>query len=253
MNILFAGNNQLAANILRWLLEQNQNIVALVVHPENKAKHRETITGLAPMVPHFDAPSLKNPDTINQIKAMHIDMMLSILFGYILKPDIISIFPQGVVNLHPSYLPYNRGAYPNVWSIVENTPAGVTLHYIDKGVDTGDIIAQKQVDVLATDTGKSLYDKLELAAFELFKETWFDLKSGHVSRQTQDPQSGTHHRVKDVSNIDAIDLDATFTARELINVIRARTFAPYDGAYFYDASGKKVFMRMELYTKDEDE
>ena len=86
------------------------------------------------------------------IKELGADVALSVFFGYILSPGFIDLFPQGVINLHPAYVPYNRGAFTNVWSIVDDTPAGATLHYIDTGVDTGDMIAQRRVSIEPVDT-----------------------------------------------------------------------------------------------------
>ncbi len=193
----------------------------------------------------FDGSKLRQPEILEAIQSLGADIALSILFGYILKPDLINSFPQGVVNLHPSYLPFNRGAHPNIWSIVEQTPAGVTLHYIDDKIDTGDIIAQQQVPVDITDTGASLYRKLEEASVALFKETWDQIRTGRAPRFRQTGQLGTYHRVKDVAEIDLIDLDQPYTARELINIIRARTFPPYPGAYFM-YQGRKIYVRLQL-------
>ena len=90
------------------------------------------------------------------------------MFGYILRPNFLRLIPRGCVNVHPALLPYNRGAYPNVWSIVDGSPAGVTIHFVDEGIDTGDIIAQAQVVIEPVDTGESLYRKLERGAVALF-------------------------------------------------------------------------------------
>jgi methionyl-tRNA formyltransferase len=177
-------------------------------------------------------------------------MGVSVLFGYILRAPFLSLFPRGIVNLHPAFLPYNRGAYPNVWSIVERTPAGATLHYVDAGVDTGDIVSQATVPVSQTDTGATLYSRLEQAAFALFRDTWPRLRAGDAPRVPQ-PPGGTSHRVADVARIDAIDLDHSYRARDLIDILRARTFPPYSGAYF-EVDGRRVYMRLELAEGGED-
>ena len=157
--------------------------------------------------------------------------------------------PAGCVNCHPALLPYNRGQYPNVWSIIENTPAGVTLHYIDCGIDTGDIIAQKEVLIEPIDTGESLYKKLEKTCVNLFKDTWFMIRSRQAPRIPQLSNEGTYHRTSDVELIDKIELDCKYTARELINILRARTFPPYKGAYFLH-NGRKVYLQLKLFNED---
>ena len=76
-------------------------------------------------------------------------------------PDkFFTIPPKGCINFHLSYLPYNRGKKPNVWPIIDGSPAGVTMHYIDNDIDSGSIVAQSEVKVDIVDTGKTLYNKL---------------------------------------------------------------------------------------------
>jgi len=247
MRILFLGNNWVGWQIVKWLREQNEQIVGLVTHPPHKRKYGNEIIRCAEVDPDriFDGSQLRQPEILRAIKALDPDIGLSVLFDYILAPKFIEIFPAGVINLHPSYLPYNRGNYPNVWSIVDRTPAGVTLHYVDAGLDTGDIITQRQVPVEPVDTGETLYRKLEQACIELFKDTWPLIRSGRVPRMPQRSNEGTYHRARDVERIDHIDLNRKYTARELIDIIRARTFPPYSGAYFVH-EGRKVYLRLKL-------
>lgn len=73
------------------------------------------------------------------------DFCISYGYPFILNEDILGIFNSNIVNLHISYLPWNRGSYPNFWSFFEGTPNGVTIHRIDKGMDTGPILLQEEV------------------------------------------------------------------------------------------------------------
>jgi methionyl-tRNA formyltransferase len=120
------------------------------------------------------------------------------------------------------------------------------MHYIDAGIDTGDVIAQRRVLVEPIDTGENLYHKLEDACIELFKDTWPLIRSGQTHRFSQNKGTGTYHRTKDVESIDHIDLNQDYKARTLIDIIRARTFPPYPGAHFIDEQGRKVYLRLEL-------
>ena len=97
---------------------------------------------------------------------------------FLLKPDLLATFSKGCVNLHAAYLPWNRGWHTNVWPILDGSPAGVTLLYIDEGVDTGDLITQRAIPVGPTDTGGSLHERLTLAIIDLFKETWPEIVAG---------------------------------------------------------------------------
>lgn len=252
MRILFLGNNWVGWQVVKWLGEQNEEIVGLVMHPPEKQKYGDEILKSADVDPAhiFDGSQLRQRETLEAIHALNPDIGLSILFDYILKPEFLTLFASGVVNLHPAYLPYNRGQYPNVWSIIEGTPAGVTLHYIDPGIDTGDVIAQLQVPIEPVDTGETLYRKLEKACVDLFKEIWPKIRLGQAPRIPQSEDEGTYHRTKDVKNIDCIDLDRTYSARELIDILRARTFPPYPGAYFTH-EGRKVYLRLQLLYEDQ--
>jgi len=124
------------------------------------------------------------------------DILVSYNYGYILKNDIISIPKLGSINLHVSFLPWNKGADPNFWSHIEGTPKGVSIHYIDEGVDTGDIIAQKKVVFSENDTLRTSYVKLHKEMQDLFYATWPKITSGKNSRKKQNG-SGTLHRDAD--------------------------------------------------------
>lgn len=252
MRVIYFGNNRIGLEVLRFLKRNGVEIVGLVVHPEHKSRYRDDLIAESGLDADsiFEVDKLRSQSTVSSIQALAPDLGLSIYFGYILKPEMLSIFSRGVLNLHPAYLPYNRGAYPNVWSIVDGTPAGVSIHYVDAGIDTGNVISRAGVPVLPTDTGHSLYRKLEDASSKLFEETWPAIVDGYPATIPQSGDEGTYHRMSDVDQIDRIDLDAPRTARELIDLIRARTFPPYGGAYF-EENGQKIYLRLELLTEAE--
>lgn len=247
MRYIYLANNRVGHEVVHWLSEHGHPPTALVLHPLQRGKFREEIVAAAGVDRDciFDGSVLRRPETLNAIKSLELELGLSVFFDYILEEQFLDLFPRGCLNLHPALLPYNRGQYPNVWSIVEGTPAGVTLHYIDKGVDTGDIIAQREVPVAPTDTGEILYRKLEQASYELFCETWDLILRGAAPRHPQRREAGTHHRTKDVEAIDEIQLDRQYLARDLINVLRARTFPPYRGAYFVHEN-RRIYLRLAL-------
>jgi methionyl-tRNA formyltransferase len=148
-------------------------------------------------------------------------------------------------------LPYCRGKNPNVWAIVDEVPAGISMHYIDEKIDRGEIIDQMEVQVESNDTGGSLYMKIDELSLPLFQRAWPKIKAGTAARIPQDNKRATLHFAKDLKTIDEIKLDDTYTARKLINILRARTFSPHPSSYFIDDHGKKVYVRVQLEYADE--
>ncbi|MCR5800971.1 MAG: hypothetical protein K6G57_01390 [Lachnospiraceae bacterium] len=131
------------------------------------------------------------------------DLAVSYTYKYILSEEILDALKGNVVNIHNSYLPYNRGASPNLWSLAEGTPRGVTLHYMDAGLDKGYIIAQKHVTDGDGETLKSSYDNLDENAFELFKEAFADYDRWPEMKRRAEGQ-GSYHSVKDTHIFDDI-------------------------------------------------
>jgi methionyl-tRNA formyltransferase len=247
MRILYLGNNWVGWQIVAWLREQGEDLVGLVIHPEERRAYGAEILAAAGVEPSriFEADRLEERATLAAIRALQPEIGVSAMLGYILKRELLELFPAGCVNVHPALLPWNRGAHPNVWSIIEGTPAGVTLHYLDEGVDTGDIIDQRDVVVEAVDTAETLYRRLERVCVDLFKENWTRLRSGTAPRRAQPTRAGTCHKVKDLALVDEIDLDRQYKARDLINLLRARTFPPHRGAWFRDGD-RRVYVRVTL-------
>lgn len=130
------------------------------------------------------------------IKENGIEFIVSYGYRHIIKSDVIKALPDKIVNLHIALLPWNRGADPNLWSFLENTPKGVTIHYIDESLDTGDIIVQRQVGFVSDETLKTSYEKLKQSIEKLFTKHWSKIKNGKCPRMKQSGK-GTFHRIKD--------------------------------------------------------
>jgi methionyl-tRNA formyltransferase len=240
MKIVCFVNNLVGLRVLQYLKERGEDIAAVVVHPNGKAKYGQEIAMLADGR-LINGAKLRDPETIQTIRDLQPEIGVSAYFGYILQREMLDIFPRGVLNLHPAFLPYNRGANPNVWPIIEGTPAGVTLHWMDEGIDTGPIVLRSQEPVYVWDTGESLYCRLENLALKTFAESWPNLDAS----LPQEYADATTHRLSDSSLIDEIDLDRETPPRLLINRLRARTFPPYKGCYFLH-EGKRVYVRVSF-------
>ena len=247
MRLVLFLNNWGGWQLAKWLRSQNEDIAAVVVQPENDQRFApEILRALAlPADRIYLGPQLRNSETVAALNKLQPDLGISGWFGFILKPELLQIFPKGCINTHPAYLPWNRGWHTNVWPILDGSPAGVTVHYIDPGVDTGDIIAQAQIPVDWTDTGGSLHEKLTRELIGLFKRAWPSIRAGTAPRLPQNHSLATVHRKSELPTIDQIDLTGRSQARSFLNLLRARTYPPYPSAYYME-KGEKVFVRVEL-------
>jgi methionyl-tRNA formyltransferase len=131
----------------------------------------------------------------------HSEFILSFGFREIISENIIKKLKKPIFNIHLSYLPFNRGAHPNFWSFIENTPAGVSIHEIDKGLDTGSIILRKKINfnikLEKFSTFKKTYNFLFLKAEELFKKN-FNKIYNKKCKKILNNYKGTFHYKKDL-------------------------------------------------------
>lgn len=131
------------------------------------------------------------------LKENKIDFAISYGYRHIIKPDILNYLKRRIINLHASYLPWNRGADPNLWSFLENTPKGVTIHVMDEGIDTGDIIVQEKIDFSDNEnTLATTYKRLQKEILILFEKQWPFIIKEYFQTQKQ-PLGGTFHKLSD--------------------------------------------------------
>jgi len=174
------------------------------------------------------------------------DYIVTVFWPYLLKPEIISLAKESSVNFHPALLPINRGWYPHVFNILNQTKAGVTLHCIDNGVDTGPIWTQKEVPVYTSDTSDKLYYRLQGEIVTLFCKSWDEIIGNRIEPTPQDHERASYNSIRDVQEYDRIHLDSSYTGRDIINRLRARTFGNKGYAYFVDDDGKKIEVSISL-------
>lgn len=237
------ANNLVGYKCLEKLSRQRGvELAGVAVMPCRDAKYRQVIQLIAE---HADAPVVEaDAATPERLRETGADIGFSLYWPAILKPDQFGAFQRGVVNVHPSLLPCNRGSYTPTWIILDGARAGVTLHYIDANVDTGPIIAQREVPVYPWDTGETLNTRLQDACVQLFGETLPAIVADEVEGVPQ-PDGAAARRKRDVAVVDRLDLDAPTTARDVLDRLRARTFRMYRGCYF-EANGRRVYVRVSL-------
>lgn len=229
--VVLLADGHVGLECVDWLLNNNRNDIGLIgVTEPNEIMRRAKAAGV--QVEQFvDSQQMVEAITGRQLAP---DIGLLLWWPKIIREPLISLPRNGFVNTHPSLLPYNRGKHYSFWAIIENAPFGVTMHFVDEGVDTGDIIAQESISVEWTDSGESLFIKAREAMISLFKKTYPAITDVRIMRTPQSKSEGSYHRSEDIVIASKIDLDRVYTARELLNLLRAKTFSGLPGCWFED-------------------
>ncbi len=148
-------------------------------------------------------------------------------------------------NFHPGFNPYNRGWFPQVFSILNKKPVGATLHKMDAEIDHGAIIAQTYVEIYEWDTSGTVYDRILDAEFNLF-ESQIESIINASFKSVPAKGEGNYNSFLDFKELCRIDLDKKLTFGEAIDYLRALTFEGYENAYFISRNGRKVFISLEI-------
>ncbi len=142
--------------------------------------------------------------TVEDLEEAAPDLIVSFNYRYIIKQDVIDYMNGRILNLHMSYLPWNRGSSPNFWSHVDGTPKGVTIHLISAGLDKGEILFQKELEFdVNKETFSSTYDCLMREMIQLFKDNWQSIKEGTYQPYFQTGE-GSYHCMKDLKEVEKV-------------------------------------------------
>lgn len=245
----FAGDRDISIWVLEYLLSQKAVPVALMVSDEAKATHAEALKSLCPFLDNnhiFPGDAFRNSENINTLKQLNLDYIIGIHFPYIIPREILTIPKQGVINLHPAFLPFNRGWHTPSWAILDESPYGATLHFMDEEVDTGDIIHQHTFEVSDGDTADSIYQKVKLLELQVFKEAWPYLVNETFTRIPQNPSKGTSHKRTDLASQSTIHLDQTVKTGDLIRKLRALTTNNIKESVYYDVGNKRYRIQVRI-------
>ncbi len=138
------------------------------------------------------------PVVREQVAELKPDLIVSYNYNYLIGRDVIQYMEQKVINLHISLLPWNRGASPNIWSFVDGTPKGVTIHQVNEGLDKGNILYQRKCFFdEKVETFENTYYQLHKEIQDLFKEKWEEIMS--MEWPLKEPiEKGSYHSQKDL-------------------------------------------------------
>lgn len=245
MKVLFMGTPDFAVPTLEKIIE-NGHEVSLVVTQPDKIKGRGGKVSFSPVkecamshdIPVFQPVKVRENENIDELKKYEFDVIVVVAFGQILPKEILDLPRLGCINVHSSLLPSYRGAAPIQWTIINGEEkTGVTIMYMDEGIDTGDIILQEMTDIRNDDTGETLHDRLADMGANLLVKALPMLETGTVERIKQDESKSNYVGMlsKDMGNI-----DFNKSASEIDRLVRG--LYPWPSAYTY-VEGKllKIF------------
>lgn len=229
--IIFMGTPDFSVPILKGIME-HYKVRAIVTQPDRKVGRDSKVIFSPVKQVAFDNDILclqpeKIRDILQDINVLEPDLIITCAYGQILPLEMLQIPRLGCINVHASLLPKLRGGAPIHHAIMDGfSKTGVTIMYMDKGMDTGDIISQREIPISNDDTAETLHDKLSVLGRDLLLETLPSILNGTNSRTTQDEAEATYG-----FNITREDehIDFSKTKRQIVNKVRGLNSWP--GAY----------------------
>ena len=207
MKVVFMGTPDFAVGTLEAIVGAGHEVAAVVTQPD-KPKGRGGVMAMSPVkecaLSHgltvLQPLKARNPEFIEEIKAINPDVIVVVAFGQIIPSEIIHMPKFGCINVHASLLPKYRGASPIQWTVLDGCEySGVTTMLMDEGIDTGDILETVTVKLDERETGGSLFDRLSLVGAKLLVETLDKAEAGQLHPVKQDDSQSSYVRMIDKS------------------------------------------------------
>lgn len=212
MKVIFMGTPDFAVGTLEEIIKAGHE-VALVVTQPDKPRGRSGALQFPPVkecaVAHgievFQPKKIREEENVEYLRKYNADIIVVAAFGQLLPKSILEMPKYGCINVHASLLPKYRGAAPIQWSIINgDAVTGVTIMQMDIGMDTGDMIAKREVVIGKDETGGGLFDKLAEVGAKLCVDTMVEIENGTATRTPQNHEAATHVSMisKELGNID---------------------------------------------------
>jgi len=236
MRIVFMGTPDFAAPCLEALVAAGHEIAGVVTQPDRPKGRGHKLTpppvkvlAQAKGLPVYQPERIKHPDFVATLSELAPEMIVVVAFGQLLSKEILTLPEYGCVNVHASLLPKYRGAAPVHWAVINGeTETGVTIMYMDEGLDTGDMILREGIPIEPGDTTGTVHDKLSALGARLLAEAVAQIAAGKAGRAPQDHQHSSYAPLL-TREIEKIAWEKS--AVEVGNLIRGLN--PWPGAYTY--------------------
>lgn len=212
MKIVYMGTPDFAVPPLESIIEAGHSVELVITQPDRQKGRGKKVAftpvkeaALSHGIEVYQPEKVREEECVSKIKAINPDAIIVVAFGQILPESILNIPKYGCINVHASLLPAYRGAAPIQWAVIDGLKtSGVTTMYMAKGLDTGDIIEQSEIEIDPKETGGSLFDKLADLGAKLIVSTLDKLSSNTASRTPQDDRLSSYAKMltKDMGRID---------------------------------------------------
>lgn len=248
MKILFIGTVQFSFDALECILKEGGNVVAVIT--QEKAGINSDYKDIRPICKKRDIPCMEtdniNSDKVqNWVKKSAPDIAFCFGWSQLIKKELMSLIPMGIIGFHPALLPKNRGRHPIIWALILDGIkfTGSTFFFMDEGADTGDILSQKKVPLYYEDKAIDLYNRVTAQALKQIKEFLPQLQNGTYKRIVQDNASTNTWRKR--TKKDGL-IDFRMSSRAIYKLVRALSY-PYVGAHVqYKGQEIKVWNAGEI-------
>jgi len=244
--LFMSDGSDIAVACAKSVARRNIDVVGLVIGPNVTPAEAEAILSCwssRPPVIQSARPDL-DPQIIQWAEAGELDLLLSIFFEYRVRPFLLDHAKMGGINIHPSLLPNNGGFHTSFWGIVNQTPFGATLMWMDEGLDTGGVIAQKRFDDDGVMSANDVRTKQRQFCAELFEENVDALIAGRIPHTKGQPCS--YHFKKDIIAATTFDEDDMVNVARLMRLGRA-TGHGENGLTVRMHDGRRYQMRISVH------
>ena len=210
--LALAANRSMGVYAASLLREHNWPPVCLLLAESPADNSAEEIRKIFPEAPLLIGEEFLKENRVAFLGELKLDLILCVHFPYVLPPAVLSIPSRGCLNLHPAYLPWNRGWHTPSWAILEKTPAGASLHWMHEGLDSGPIALRHEVLIRPDDTAHTLYLRILESEKRLLDEAVPCMLNDTLGTKEQAP-GGTFHSKNDLSQLARLNLRGISTER----------------------------------------
>lgn len=249
LRIVFVGCVEFSRHCLLEVLQCGGDVAAVMtLSPEGAGRHADYVdlgeVAVSHAIPVHRVANINDPNAIEQVRAYRPELLFVWGWSQIVQKPLLDVPTMGCIGVHPALLPVNRGRHPLIWAIALGLrETGLTFFWMDEAVDSGPILAQRQIEIGPREDAGSLYEKMKGAASDMIPEFLARLITGTAERRGQDHSRANVWRKRYQGDG---RIDFRMSAAAIDRLVRALT-RPYPGAHLeLDGRAMKVWQTRTL-------